>query len=199
MTSNINYSAIQTDYPVAGQDNNSQGFRDNFSAIHDGLALASAEISTLQTNAVLTRDVETSQDPVINILNGSAITQGTFNEFYGSAYNTSVPVSSNTDIDLTNGIHQTFVLGASTTLRFFGWPASGQYAKVRVHFKASDPLLSYMPSLTTYGGGTIVYQSTFPQVLSSPKLTVTGTSHQVIDAWSTDNGVKVYISYVGQF
>jgi len=199
MTSNINYSAIQTDYPVAGQDNNSQGFRDNFSAIHDALALASAEISTLQTNAVLTKDVETSQDPVINMLNGSSITQGTFNEFYGTSYTTPTAVSSNTDIELSNGIHQTFLLSASTTLRFNGWPDAGQYAKVRVQFKASDPLLSYMPVLTVYGGGTIVYQSTFPQVLSSPKLTVTGTHHQVIDAWSVDNGNTVYVSYVGQF
>ena len=33
MASNINSDAIDKDYPVAGQDNDSQGFRDNFNTI----------------------------------------------------------------------------------------------------------------------------------------------------------------------
>ena len=49
MSSNINYASIDVTYPIAGVNNNTQGFRDNFTAIKDGLANASAEISTLQT------------------------------------------------------------------------------------------------------------------------------------------------------
>ena len=45
MTSAINYSTINTQYPVAGVDNNSQGFRDNFAAIQAGLATAYTEIT----------------------------------------------------------------------------------------------------------------------------------------------------------
>ena len=37
------------DFPVAGQDNDSQGFRDNFTTIKTGLQTAQSEISTLQT------------------------------------------------------------------------------------------------------------------------------------------------------
>ena len=37
MPSNINTSSIDETYPVAGQDNNSQGFRDNFTNIKIGL------------------------------------------------------------------------------------------------------------------------------------------------------------------
>ena len=33
MASNINTTSIDADYPIAGQDNNSQGFRDNFGTI----------------------------------------------------------------------------------------------------------------------------------------------------------------------
>lgn len=48
MTSAINYSAVNTLYPIPGRDNNSQGLRDNFSAIKDGLQVAKSEISDLQ-------------------------------------------------------------------------------------------------------------------------------------------------------
>ena len=49
MASNINSDAIDALYPVAGQDNDSQGFRDNFSTIKNSLATAKTEITTLQT------------------------------------------------------------------------------------------------------------------------------------------------------
>ena len=38
---------IDENFPVAGQDNDSQGFRDNFSVIKNSLATAKAEISEL--------------------------------------------------------------------------------------------------------------------------------------------------------
>lgn len=50
MSSNINYTAIDVTYPVAGIDNNTQGFRDNFMAIKNGLSTASSEISELQNS-----------------------------------------------------------------------------------------------------------------------------------------------------
>ena len=46
-----NYSSnINSLYPVAGQDNDTQGFRDNFSNIKNAFEIASAEISNLQLN-----------------------------------------------------------------------------------------------------------------------------------------------------
>lgn len=50
MSSNINFTAIDITYPVAGVDNNTQGFRDNFMAIKNGLSTASAEITELQNS-----------------------------------------------------------------------------------------------------------------------------------------------------
>lgn len=48
MTSQIVSSTLDEDFPVAGQDNDSQGFRDNFSVIKTGLETAASEISVLQ-------------------------------------------------------------------------------------------------------------------------------------------------------
>jgi len=50
MTSAITTTSIDESYPVAGQDNNSQGFRDNFNAIKSALNVAKSEITTLQSN-----------------------------------------------------------------------------------------------------------------------------------------------------
>jgi hypothetical protein len=51
MASNINTTDINTSYPVAGQDNDTQGFRDNWANIVENLQVAAAEITNLQANA----------------------------------------------------------------------------------------------------------------------------------------------------
>jgi hypothetical protein len=53
MTSNINPNNINGAYPVAGQDNNSQGFRDNFTNTGTNFQYAANEITDLQNNAIL--------------------------------------------------------------------------------------------------------------------------------------------------
>ena len=50
MASNINETGVNKDYPIAGQDNDSQGFRDNFTVIKDNFVAAKSEIKTLETN-----------------------------------------------------------------------------------------------------------------------------------------------------
>ena len=50
MASNIVPGNIDGTYPKAGQDNSSQGFRDNFSAISTNFTEAKSEIEDLQTN-----------------------------------------------------------------------------------------------------------------------------------------------------
>lgn len=48
MSSNINPNNINGNFPVAGQDNDSQGFRDNFTNILNNFSFAASEISDLQ-------------------------------------------------------------------------------------------------------------------------------------------------------
>ena len=52
MASSINPSNIDGTYPVAGQDNDSQGFRDNFTNIKTNFTSAKTEIEALQTTSV---------------------------------------------------------------------------------------------------------------------------------------------------
>ena len=50
MSSNIIPGNIDGTYPKAGQDNSSQGFRDNFTEIKNNYTTAASEITALQTN-----------------------------------------------------------------------------------------------------------------------------------------------------
>jgi hypothetical protein len=49
MASLINPSNIDVTYPIAGQDNDTQGFRDNFNNIKNNLTTAKNEISDIQS------------------------------------------------------------------------------------------------------------------------------------------------------
>ena len=52
MASAIDPNDIDGSYPVAGQDNNSQGFRDNFTNTKQNFQYAYEEITAIQANAV---------------------------------------------------------------------------------------------------------------------------------------------------
>ena len=51
MASNINTTTINTSYPIAGQDNDSQGFRDNFSNTNSNFVAAKAEIEDIKVQS----------------------------------------------------------------------------------------------------------------------------------------------------
>lgn len=51
MTSQVNPSTIDGTFPIAGQDNDSQGFRDNFTNIKNNLTTIFNEITSIQNDA----------------------------------------------------------------------------------------------------------------------------------------------------
>jgi len=59
MASNINPANIDVTYPIAGQDNDTQGFRDNFTNIKNNFTVARGEISDLQSLTTITPTITT--------------------------------------------------------------------------------------------------------------------------------------------
>lgn len=53
MASNINPTNIDGNYPIAGQDNDSQGFRDNFTNIKTNISYAKIELEDLQKKVIV--------------------------------------------------------------------------------------------------------------------------------------------------
>ena len=72
MASDIDITSIDTAYPVAGQDNDSQGFRDNFTNINNNFTEAKSEIEDLQ-NKVLLKSALTGES-LDNDMAGASIT-----------------------------------------------------------------------------------------------------------------------------
>jgi hypothetical protein len=194
MTSQINYSAVIETYPVAGQDNDSQGFRDNFTSIKTGLEVAANEITNLENSSVLTSVLGSSPPvPVVNDLIGSTIQNGLYSQFNGVFYNAGV-VSGIVNVNVNNGPIQKFTLSANTVLTFTNWPPTGAYGVIRVMI-ATDHSNTYTANFSTANSGTMKPATgfTFPISVSS-----TG-KYEVIEAWTVDHGTNVFIKSVGEY
>lgn len=73
MSSNIDTSNINTNFPVQGQDNPSQGFRDNFYYIASQLNVAASEITELQNNPVGVDNASTTTAGIVQVGQGLAV------------------------------------------------------------------------------------------------------------------------------
>jgi hypothetical protein len=127
--SNINPNNIDGTYPVAGQDNNSQGFRDNFTNIKTNFQYAKSEITDLQTNAILKSALTgTTLD---NDMLGSLVFNGVIADF-GATRVSLGTVSGSVTIDYSLGHFQTLSTSGSVSLAFSNFPAAGVAAVVSV-------------------------------------------------------------------
>jgi hypothetical protein len=129
MTSQINPNNIDGAYPVAGQDNNSQGFRDNFTNTKNNFSYAAAEITALQNSSVLTANLSNSA-PVVNNLQTSTLSNGFLTNMYANLVNLGTITSATANFAL--GSVQTFATNGNTTIAFAGFPAAGSVATMTV-------------------------------------------------------------------
>jgi hypothetical protein len=127
MTSQINPNDIDGAYPVAGQDNDSQGFRDNFTNTSTNFQYAADEITDLQQNAVLKAALTgTTLD---NNMNGSLLYNFEASQVAGTV-NPLGTTSGTVTLDWTNGSYQTLTTSGSVVLGFTNFPASGVAASI---------------------------------------------------------------------
>ena len=192
MTSQINYSAINISYPVAGIDNNSQGFRDNFAAISAALAEAYTEITLLQTNGL---DVT---QPTNN-LQGTIFTNGLYSQFNGVFYPCGTVGSGGVLIDVNNGPIQQVTMSASSTLTFENWPATGQYAKITLMLIGNQSA-AYTATLSTTNSGVLKTPTGWSGGVSPVTVTVGNTGkYEMIEAWTVDGGTTVFVKNIGEY
>jgi hypothetical protein len=121
-----NYSSnINTTYPIAGQDNDTQGFRDNFSNIKNSFTAASNEITSIQNLAAFTNQTSNFQYSVIQ--NPTLQAFGTLVQ-----NNQLVPVSGPQNVDLSQGNYQKWALTSGTNFTVINWPTAGIQAKINL-------------------------------------------------------------------
>ena len=153
MTSAINPNDIDGTYPVAGQDNNSQGFRDNFTNTKTNFQYAANEITDLQTNAVLKAALTgTALD---NDMGGSPLSNANISDFSAVAAILGT-LSGSITIDYTAGHYQTVTTGASISLAFTNFPAAGNFGIVRVQVTVSSTAYTVtLPAAVSVGTGNL--------------------------------------------
>lgn len=135
MSSNINPNNIDGAYPVAGQDNNSQGFRDNFTNTKTNFEYAASEITDLQNKAVLKSALTGST--LDNDMLGSVLSNAQFQDISLTRVALGT-LSGSVTINYASGNYQTVTSSGSISLAFSNWPAAGATGIVSVQFTISN-------------------------------------------------------------
>jgi hypothetical protein len=129
MASNINPNNIDGTYPVAGVDNDSQGFRSNFTNIKNNFTYAKSEITDLQSKAVLKSALTgTSLD---NNFAGALISSAEIKDFRETRYDFG-SISGTVTLNHANGHYQTATTSDIISLAFTNWPAAGKLGRIRL-------------------------------------------------------------------
>ena len=122
MTSSIKPNNIDGTYPVAGQDNNSQGFRDNFTNTKTNFQYAADEIDDLQSKVILKAALlGTTLD---NDMNGSLLSNAQIQDFSQTRVALGT-LTGSVGVDYATGHYQTVTTGGSISLAFTNFPAAG--------------------------------------------------------------------------
>ena len=194
MASNIISDTIDATYPVAGVDNDTQGFRDNFSIIKTGLSTANSEISTLQST---TAKLNASND-----FNGTNIADANI-QVQTSQYHNIGTVVAGQNISFLNGHYQTMTVNlpagtASISFALADWPSRAQYAEMVIAILGNTTAKTGF--FTVSGGGTIKYDTNYPKVANVPTLTIDSDTNPLLVKFFTYNsGTTVFAQYLGQY
>ena len=194
MASNIVPGNVDGTFPTAGQDNSSQGFRDNFTAIKNNFTEAKTDIESLQTNKA---SLNASSD-----FNNNEVLQAKFKDTSETVFAHGTTGGAIT-LNHANGHYQTMTVNlpvATSTVAFnlSDWPARAMYAEMIVGFLGNGTAKT--STFTVSGGGTIKYDTNYPKVSSVPTLTIDSAANPLlIKFWTYNSGTTVFAQYLGQY
>lgn len=134
--SNINTNGINTAYPIPGQNNNTQGFRDNFTNIKNNLVTAGTEISDLQAKAVVTSAL--TGQALNNDMANTGISNALTRSFRASMYDLGTNLSGNVSINVSNGDVQYGTIQGNTTINFNSWMPAGTRGGVKLSLTVAN-------------------------------------------------------------
>jgi hypothetical protein len=193
MTSQINPTNIDGAYPVAGQDNNSQGFRDNFTNTKSNFQYAADEITDLQNKAVLKSALIGS---VLNNDMGGSILS---NAQLQNMTQTRVPLGTlalngTASINYSAGSYQTFTTNGNNIIAFTSLPVSGVLATVAVQITVN----SASDSVTFPAAVSINAQGIQGYTVSGNILSFAATGVYTFVFSTSDNGTTITVSQTNE-
>ena len=184
MASTISTVGFDSAFPVAGQDNDSQGFRTNFNVTKVGLEAAASEITTLQN--------DTAKLNADNAFNGSLISEAELKANTETVYS-SGNVTASQNVSWEAGHYQTLQAGANITLTLSDWPESGVMGKMRLQLTSDGT--SRTITWASAGGGGFKGAGAF----AGTTVVASQTNPTIIDFWTINGGITVFAQDHGTF
>ena len=192
MTSLINFAAINENFPVAGQDNDTQVFRDNFDTIKTNFSAAKTEIEDLQDNVART-DVDSD-------FNYNVATAVTLQDAYlrKKDYGAAIVVGTQ-DVSFKQAMYHIIKFGTNCAIQFTEFPVAavdvtglGQMGKATLELYGDGTARTITFTLT---GSTVLKKSAgFPG-----SLTVTSATNPVIiEVWQHSEAI-IFLNYLGLY
>lgn len=193
--STINTNGINVNYPVPGVNNNSQGFRDNFSSIRNNLNIASSEISDLQNKVVVKSALAntTLNNDMANTLISNAAVRG----FRSPTYNLGNALTGSILIDASLGDVQYGTVAGNVTLEFCNWAPTGTQSNIQLQLAVSNTsaVITFPPEVVQSNNnfGTTTLEN-YANVSSTPTVTTPfGVSKLDYNLSTTDCGTTITI------
>jgi hypothetical protein len=151
MSSNINPNNIDGTYPIAGQDNNSQGFRDNFTQTKVNFQYAADEINDLQAKGIFKAALTgTTLDNNM----GDALLYAALIQDFAAVKIAPTPISGTLTLNYASGHYQSYTTASagSVTLSFSNFPTSGTYGYMKLQITVTNVIYTLtLPSTVSLG------------------------------------------------
>jgi hypothetical protein len=185
--SSINPNNINGQYPVAGQDNDSQGFRDNFTNIINNFTFAYNEINDLQQNALLKNPL--SGTTLSNDMNYAQLVKPQLLNVVETQNPIVGAVSGSKNISWLDGDFQKFTTGGDVVLGITNWPQNGTRAKLRLQITTGANVANIQfPTIMSNVG-----IASIQGFVSGQTIRLDGSNVYQFELSSSDNGGTLHI------
>ena len=184
MASNIVPGNISPTFPVAGQDNSSQGFRDNFSAIKQNFSQAKIEIEAMQTN-------KANLDASSNFTDNE-VSRAKFKDTSETVYAHGSVSSGSVTLNHENGHYQTLTITADTTFAFLNFP-TGALGRIILDIIVAPT----STGILTFPSAVIKADNVFGSDGTSDQIT-TGIGRALFEFMSPDGGTTILMHQLGR-
>jgi hypothetical protein len=186
--SNINRNIINENFPIAGQDNDTQTFRDNFDAIKNNFGFAKEEIEDLQNNTART-DQNISFNN--NILSFAVLENVRENfAFLGSAL-----IASPQEISLTTAGYQAFGVNGPISINFRNFPSDLDVNKSVGRVTLEITAVGADRTITLLEENGIVFKK---KGFTGNSFVVEGGKTVIVEVWKYTDLV-IFVNLLGEF
>lgn len=134
--STINTNNIDSNYPIPGVNNSSQGFRTNFTSIKNNLDIAGNEITDLQNKVVVKQAL--NNQILNNDMANTLISNASIRSFRHTTYNLGNALVGTILVNTSLGDVQYGTLSGNVTLNFGNWAPSGTQSAVELQLARSN-------------------------------------------------------------